>query len=449
MKDQPRAWLIQPPVYDFALYDHFLKPYGLYRLGRLLADSGWEIRILNCLDHRLSPESPPPRRRNDGTGKFLKTPAVFPPPLLKNIQRRYSRYGIPPEVMRRRLGEFRPDFCFITTGMTYWYPGVREAAAAVRGLYPGIPLIAGGIYGSLLPEHCLEVCGIDFVFPSPDRKTPGPPGEDPVFAELGAFLRSRGFPFPAAPPADLNPFSQAELWNGAGVIRLNRGCPFNCAYCASRRLNGGFTPGNPEAAWESLEELARGGIRRWAFYDDALLYRKEEILFPLLEKVVSLKRNWTFYTPNGVHIRGLDREAALLMRRAGFGEVRFGFESSLPAFHRAYDEKWEGDEFAHAMENCLAAGFEPQNLRAYILAGLPGQRAEEAAASAAWVKRAGLAVSVAEFSPVPGSPLWDLCAARSDLPLKEEPLYQNNCFFPMESEIFTAGDLRRLKQSLN
>jgi hypothetical protein len=363
--------------------------------------------------------------------------------------------------MEEALTAFQPDLCFITTGMTYWYPGVRETVEMIRRLFPGVPILAGGVYAGLLKDHCLAVCGVDEVFAPVEQPPPGAlpqgkdaAGSDPVFEALGAWLKARGFPFPLHPSPDSAPLTGVEegcakgtaaLWGEAGVIRLNRGCPLHCAYCAGRRLNGGFEAGDPEAAWASLEELERGGLKNFAFYDDALLYRQEEILIPFLEKVLAAGRRFHFYTPNGLHIRGLTAETAALMHRAGFEEIRFGFESSSADFHQSYDGKWADDDFAHAVENCLAAGFAAQQLRTYILAGLPGQKAAEVEASLRCVKRRGLAVSLAEFSPVPGSPLWRQCVEQSPLPLEEEPLYQNNCFFPMESADFTAEDLVRLK----
>ena len=79
--EKPRALLISPPVYDFALYDLFLKPYGLLRIGRWLSDSGWDTVFADSLSYEgaetLSGVKKPVRNKN-GTGKFPRTPVKTP-----------------------------------------------------------------------------------------------------------------------------------------------------------------------------------------------------------------------------------------------------------------------------------------------------------------------------------------------------------------------------------
>lgn len=142
----PRALLIVPPVYDFALFDLFLKPYGLLRVGRWLAEGGYEVRVVDGLDY-TDPASAAllgwARRGLDGTGKFFKTRAETPQGL-KDLPRRYSRYGLIPEVSRSRIASWNPDLVLITSGMTYWYPGVVEAAETARVCTPMSPSWSGG-----------------------------------------------------------------------------------------------------------------------------------------------------------------------------------------------------------------------------------------------------------------------------------------------------------------
>ena len=92
----PLALLVAPPVYDFALYDLFLKPYALCRLGAWLDDCGFRVRLVNGLDYR-DPQSVSrlgrPRREPRGTGKFFRQ--VKPKPAcLSWMKRRYARYGM-------------------------------------------------------------------------------------------------------------------------------------------------------------------------------------------------------------------------------------------------------------------------------------------------------------------------------------------------------------------
>lgn len=59
--------------------------------------------------------------------------------------------------------DFKPDLICITSVFTYWSIYVKEAVSYYKKLYPNVPVIVGGIYASLLPQHCLEYTGCDDV----------------------------------------------------------------------------------------------------------------------------------------------------------------------------------------------------------------------------------------------------------------------------------------------
>ena len=367
----PKALLINPPVYDFALYDLFLQPYGLMRVGAWLERCGWEVRYVNCLDYTDPPSSRAlgkPKRKSDGTGKFHRRP-VPAPAEIRELKRRYARYGILEEGVRERLREAAeggpPDAVFISTGMTYWYPGLVEAVRTVRELFPRVPLFAGGIYATLMPEHLQAHADADYTITGEawEKGAARRSSNTAVEAPLQKILQGLGLPAEAAPvqypestaAKALYAGNSASLPDKAAVLELNRGCPFSCTYCASKKLCTSFRPGDPEAAFAYFRGLYRLGVRNFAFYDDALLYKKEEVLHPFLRKLINGGFNARFYTPNAVHLRYIDEETALLMKRAGFREVRLGFESADAGFHRAYDSKFSIDSFSdriRALKNC-------------------------------------------------------------------------------------------------
>lgn len=441
-RNKPKALFIQPPVYDFALYDLFLKPYGLMRVARLFSDTGYSVAFLNCLDYREPISGHAlgfPKRKKNGTGKFFRR--IVPLPRnLSGISRSYARYGILPELIEEGIAGSDADIVLVSTMMTYWYPGLSELTAVCRRLLPGVPVVAGGPYATLMPVHCRDRCGVDELAR----------GED--FSSLERLLVRRGLPVPAFGREEMpdDRLLDCGLWGDAGVLRLNKGCPMSCDYCASGVLCSGFSPGNPDTAFERLMEMNRScSTVNIAFYDDALLVHKDTVIKPFLRRVIDFYKRggsrFYFYCPNALHIRYLDGECAELMVRAGFREVRLGFESSRADFHAEYDRKLDVDYLPECAKLLRTAGFSPQDLRVYILAGLPGQHAAEAEESIRYAAGAGLQVSLAEYSPVPESPLWQKSKECSRFDLEEEPLFHNNSFFPMEWDGFSRGDLHRLK----
>jgi hypothetical protein len=457
---RPLALLVNPPIYDFALYDLYLKPYGLLRVQAWLEAGGWDTLFVNALDYEDGASAAllgRPRRRADGTGKFFRRP-VSPPPELERAavfqeeipRRRFARYGIIEEAFRERLAASpgTPDLVLVTSGMTYWYPGVRETVRICRSLYPHTPVLAGGIYASLMPGHCEKAGMADAVIRDGSSQT--------LAALLKSFrLPAPEGPYPAFPPAE------SSAWKDSAVLRLSTGCPFSCDYCASRLFFPRFEAGDAEAAFESFAAFMKAGIRNFAFYDDALLARKEKVFLPFLERVIgcfgdaAARDAPRFFLPNAVHIQSLDAKTAVLMRRAGFQEIRMGFESSSAVFHEEHGSgaaKFRPECFPESLRMLLDSGFTAESLCVYILAGLPGQKAGEVEDSIRAARESlpagaagGIRIRLAEYSPVPASALWEKALRHSRYPLAEEPLFHNNSLFPMEWEGFTRADLRRLK----
>jgi len=60
--------------------------------------------------------------------------------------------------------EFYPHKIFVTSLFTYWADYVKETVQFYRVLYPKAEIIVGGIYATLMPEHCKIHTGCNKVF---------------------------------------------------------------------------------------------------------------------------------------------------------------------------------------------------------------------------------------------------------------------------------------------
>ena len=117
--------LINPWIYDFAAYDMWTEPLGLLYIAGLLRENGYRVNLINCLDRhhpdllRLQNRKIP-KSSKFGCGKFHKE-IIDSPALLKDVPRRYGRYGLPLHIFQKELANVpRPDVILITSGMTYW-----------------------------------------------------------------------------------------------------------------------------------------------------------------------------------------------------------------------------------------------------------------------------------------------------------------------------------------
>ncbi|MBN2652820.1 MAG: cobalamin-dependent protein [Spirochaetales bacterium] len=439
-----KALFINPPIYDFALFDLFLKPYGLLRVESLFVENGYETEFINCLDYKdlqTASKLSSPKRKSNGTGKFFRDDienSIFAdsPSILfaqTQAERKLHRYGILASEISRRIKEFSPDIILITTGMTYWYLGVKETISIIREILPGVPIVCGGIYASLMADHCKDVCGADFVVQSNQVD------------QINPLLDKLTLPKLKGPVPEF-PLFRPEIFDAAGILRLNQGCPNRCDYCASSLISPRFEKGNHEESFRFFSKMYEAGIRNFAFYDDAILVDARNIFVPFLKKVISNYPDVNFYTPNAMHIKLLTEEIVSLMAAAGFREVRLGFESYDEDFHEKYDHKFKFVDFVSSIDLLNKYGFCGSALRLYTLAGLPGQRAEEVASTLEKVRGLDARISIAEYSPVPRTALWEKSLEISKFPLASEPLFHNNSFLPLQWEGFTLSDLAELKR---
>jgi radical SAM superfamily enzyme YgiQ (UPF0313 family) len=191
---------------------------------------------------------------------------------------------------------------------------------------------------------------------------------------------------------------------------------------------------------EEIALCAQRGIRHFAFYDDALLLEAEKHLVPILEGVLDLDRPVFFHTPNGIHAGGVDAQVAALMRHAGFASIRLSLETTDADRQRVTGGKVTTAAFERAVANLRAAGFSPEELGAYILAGVPGQRLADVETSVRFVHHLGVQAKLALFSPIPGTPDGDLALWPG-----ADPLLHNNTVYPYLRGGTYAVELQRLK----
>jgi radical SAM superfamily enzyme YgiQ (UPF0313 family) len=229
-------------------------------------------------------------------------------------------------------------------------------------------------------------------------------------------------------------------------IMTSRGCPFTCTYCASGILNPSFLRRDPDQVFAELEFWHQSlDVRNFSLYDDAFLVQPQQMAIPLLKKIVEHRLPWQFHCPNGLHLREVNDEIAGLMFKAGFKTIRFGFETADIARQRETGGKVKNSDL-HRAVHCLAkAGYRSDEIGIYLLCGLPGQSAEEVRASILFVKSCGAKPILAEYSPIPGTALWDEAVQLSPFNIRAEPLYHNNTLLPCQGDAFTEEMYRSLK----
>ena len=133
--------------------------------------------------------------------------------------------------------DFVPDLICVTSIFTYWSKYVKKAVYYCRKKYgKDIPILVGGIYASLLPDHCKEYTGCDDVILGPiEGAEKCPPAYDLVNVDYQ-------------------------------IIHTTRGCIRQCGFCGTYIIE-------PEWLCKKTikDEILRNGKKKVIFYDNNLL----------------------------------------------------------------------------------------------------------------------------------------------------------------------------------
>ncbi|HCW75719.1 MAG TPA: hypothetical protein DHU63_04180 [Candidatus Marinimicrobia bacterium] len=440
----PGLLLINPWITDFAAYDLWLKPLGLLYIGAYLRAAGYEIDLIDCMDRNhpsVSGLMKPGDSKPDGRGKFYKT-ELPKPESLHHIPRRWGRYGIPEKAFVEELSRReKPDAVLVTSVMTYWYPGVQMAISRIKSQWPEVPVILGGNYATLCPDHARQTSGTDVVIAGYGEKIV----LDVLQNRLGLHTG-----FSAALPEFLNgeyplPWDLYPKLDYA-IILSARGCPYTCSFCATHILNPRFIQRPYHDVFEEIKTLHETrGVRHFAFYDDALFINQHKHIESLLDLIIASGLNLNFHCPNGLFAKLIDQNLAELMVTAGFKTIRLSLESANEAQRRRMSFKVSNAGYILALDNLETAGFPRHQVETYVIMGLPDQSPEEVRDTIEFVHDHGAQVSLASFTPIPGTRDWQVAVEKHGLDPNIDHLLLNNTIYPLKNELFSEAIFNDLR----
>lgn len=384
-----KALLINPPIYDTQYWPHWSQPHGLLKIATWLRKCGYtDLRLLDCL--ATDKQRKVAFRRRGYVSR-------------DNITRRMWEFGWPLDKLRNELlrhanGElFRPDEVWITSIMTYWWTSTRDVIRLVQEVFdpPRPRILVGGVYPTLYPEHA----------------------EDRLSGEADEVIIVPGEICDEAANAwtDLSLYRDPvyEAKPIYAIITGSRGCPFNCAYCAQLKLNNGRRAvryRDPEDVAEEVAQKRRDyGIREIAFYEDNLLFNREDFL-ARLDAIERRGLKLTIYAPEGIEPRLIERELLARMRRAGFQKIYLALETIDNEIGRGWNRRQATvEKFDRAVAIAQECGFRvgAQDLNAFVLFGLPGEDLQAVVNTALYASHRVGSVIPMLFTPVPGSILFE------------------------------------------
>lgn len=199
---------------------------------------------------------------------------------------------------------FVPERIDITSLFTYWSCYVKEAVDYYRNLYPNSVINVGGIYSTLMPEHCKSYTKCDNVFVGQDKEA------DKLI-----------------PSYDLVNVDYQ-------IIHGMRGCTNKCSFCGIWRI-------------ENLEYKTTQQIESEIIYNKLVFYDNNFLANPYIKDILKML---SVKTINGKQIicecqsgfdgRILETDAdfAFLLKNARFKSIRLAWDFSYEKFKQV--ENW-------------------------------------------------------------------------------------------------------------
>lgn len=187
-----------------------------------------------------------------------------------------------------------PDLICVTSIFTYWSKYVKNAVLYFKNKYKNTPILVGGIYASLMPDHCKEYTKCDDVILGP------------------------------IPEADelIPDYSLVDV--DYQILHTSRGCIRKCGFCGTYII---------EPEWTCKKSIKDEIIKKkLVFYDNNLLanYYIEDILNELIE--LKKERKITYVeSQSGFDGRILRKKPYLakMLKDAGFKNPKIAWDYGL------------------------------------------------------------------------------------------------------------------------
>jgi anaerobic magnesium-protoporphyrin IX monomethyl ester cyclase len=324
---------------------------------------------------------------------------------------------------------FGPDIIGITA-TTAVINSAFETAGLCKGIFPNVPVIAGGIHPTIRPAETLENNSVDFVVIGEGEATIAAladaiegggnnfslidgigfkkDGETVITKRRGLIEDIDSIPFPArhllrnpqmyvAPDSVLPPTT---------AIMTSRGCFGKCTYCQSKYIFGTNTRFRSvkNVIGEIEECIKKYGIREFHICDDNFAQNKKRTL-EICNAIKNLKTKLAFSSFNGVRADSVDEEILGELKSIGFVNIGFGVESGNQRILERIKKGVKLDTIRSAFKMSKKAGLQ---VWGFFIIGLPGETKDTVRDTINFAKE--LDPDFAKFlilKPYPGSEVFD------------------------------------------
>jgi anaerobic magnesium-protoporphyrin IX monomethyl ester cyclase len=334
-----------------------------------------------------------------------------------------SKYS--PEKLRRELDQFKPDIVGATC-VTLNYPTASRIMRVCKNYDPKIVTMLGGPHATFaLKETLLKAPWIDLIVTGEGDRTlielvrTIKKGGD-YHSIPGIAFRSNGKVVKTEPRPlieDLNelplparhllPLSKYRALDAPCTVITSRGCPFKCIFCSGPRLFGRRVRfRKPELVLDEIEQINKVfGFTKINIVDDTFTLNERHAK-AICEGIMkrNLKIEWNVFARADT----VNLEMLSLMREAGCEWLLYGAESGNPEILKTIKKGTTPDTIREGTRIATEAGIKVFNS---FIFGLPGETPETARQTMDFAheldEKYGAKYGFHILSPLPGTELYD------------------------------------------
>jgi radical SAM superfamily enzyme YgiQ (UPF0313 family) len=370
IKFEKKILLINPPFYRL-MDSHFNGlSLGLSYIASVVSKEGYDVKIFNA-DFECKKKYADLRKIFEEYDNYKK--------ILSDLNYPYW------QEVKQQIEQFNPDIIGITV-LTGTYKSAENVARIAKQVNKNIIVIVGGTHPTVMPKETIQNKYFDFVVRGEGEYTflefiKGKPIEhikgltyinnngDVVNNPDREFIKDLdSVPFPGR-SFYLNDKNHMDF----GYVMTGRGCPFECTFCASKKVWKKITRyRSPENVVREVEYVHKKyGTTFFYFVDDTFTLKKrrtKEICKLLLEK--NLDITWICDT----RVDTIDEELLSLMKKSGCVRVKLGVETGCDRLLSETKKGITKEQIRRAIALTKKVGVETTT---YLMIGMPSETEEE------------------------------------------------------------------------
>lgn len=373
-----RILLINPP---YAASEPPRIPMGLLYVGAVLEEAGHEVKLLDLLVSKPTPER-----------------------------------------IRRAIEELDPAMVGITS-VTMNYPDASAILKYIKEIHPSAKTVVGGPHATFCWEQIgREEPWVDCVVRGEGEVTVrdlaaklekggdfsgiagiawrnGKDGGLTLNGERKLIEDLDSLPLPAR---HLFPISLYRALRMDAGLTSGRGCPFSCIFCVGPRMVGRKPRlRSPKPVVDELEDILRMGFESVALSDDHFAMNRRHA-FAVCDEIISrgIEADLNIF----VRADAVDEEILAKMFAAGCRKVLFGVESGVQEIVDRIKKRQNLEMLREKVKLTKSMGIDVQ---ASFIMGLPGESPETLKKTFEYARTLGTFYGMHVLAPLPGSEIYE------------------------------------------